>query len=193
MIEVGVNLEIHPDLLSSLSSGKKLCRAVHDDGSENRIDGDAVLEAATYGISLGILTAFVMWIRKKFKNRGKTAEDFRAEKEAVRINNTCAALEEMLLEYLQSAQDGIIIEEALDELIDTAEEMHAYCQDGKLLILGKEDLCALQRSIAAYTDAIARSRSMPASREAETTEADVFCSIRDQLIRQKELIRRIAP
>ena len=149
MINVGVKLEINPLFIEKLSSGRhKLWSAAHPDGSDNRINSDMVLEASAYGLDFGLIAAGAQWIKKKFRNRGKTKEDFAAEKEAARINRTSGALEVMLLEYFQAAQKGSIDEEGLDELIETLSEMQGYYQSGKLAVPGESELAEMRRSIA---------------------------------------------
>ena len=189
MVSVGKKLEMNAELAEKLGKGKSCCYAAHEDGSENRINGDAVMEAASYHTSLGVLAALMMWGRKKFRNRGKTADDLSAEKEAARINNTCGALEEMLLEYIRSARDGMIDEEGLDELIDTLEEVQGYHRDGKLVIPDREGLAEIRKSIADYTAAIADSGSAQSARIAGTAGDDEFGRIREQLAAQREWIR----
>ena len=95
-------LEISPEIISKLSSGdSKLWLAAHEDGSDNRIDGDAILNISSkYGEEFGVISAVFQGIRKRFRNRNKTWQDLEVEKEAYRINKTCGALEQMLLEYL---------------------------------------------------------------------------------------------
>ena len=97
MIRVGVQLTIGPEIIRKLSSGQNsLWSAAHGDGSENRINGEAVAETAEYSFSLAFLTAGLMWARKQFRNRDKTKNDLAAEKEAARINKTASALEAQL-------------------------------------------------------------------------------------------------
>ena len=189
MIHVGMNLEMDPDLVTKLSAGQKLCYASHDDGSKNKINGDVVLEASTYGTGFGILAALFMGIRKKFRNRGKTKEDLAAEKEAARINRTCGALEVMLPEYLKSTREGTINEEALDELIETLDEIHGYAQAGKLIVPNQEEMTEIRKSIEKYTEAIAKSKSAPLNRKTGTGGADEFQTIRELLAQQKELLQ----
>ena len=190
MAQVGVKLEMNPEIIGKLSSGKeKLWLAAHEDGSKNRINGEAVAEASSYSFIFGFLAAGGMWIRKKFRNRGKTKEDLAAEKEAAKINRTSGALEEMLLEYIRAAQKGVVEEDSLDELIDTLEEMHGYHQAGKLSVPGRGELAELRKSITEYTAALAESRSAPPVRGMKLSGEDDFCLLREQLIRQKELIR----
>ncbi len=75
-----MNITIDPELIRKLGAEEKLWSAAHYDGSKNRINEDAILEAGS--VSLGILTALALWCRKRFRNRGKTKEDLAAEKEA---------------------------------------------------------------------------------------------------------------
>ena len=189
MIHVGVNLDINPELVVRLSAGQKLWSAVHDDGSKNRINGDVILEAGSYGTSFGILAALFMWIKKKYRNKGKTKEDLAAEKEAAAINRTCGALEVMLQEYLQSAQNGTIDEKGLDELIGTLEEIQEYNQTGKLIIPGTNELAEIRKSIERYTTAIAENKNSRLAHESKATGASEFLMIREQLVQQRELIR----
>ena len=189
MENVGTRLHIDPETLSLLSSGNQtLCSAAHYDGSDNRINGEAVVEAATVSFSIAFMTAAFMWLRKKFRNRGKTKNDLAAEKEAARINRTSVALEEMLLEYIRSAQEGMICAESLDELIETLEEVHGYAESGKLVVLNNQALGEIRRSVSAFTAAIAEIRSVHPVRESGSTGSDEFCLIREQLLKQKELI-----
>lgn len=190
MAQVYTGPEIGPEIIAKLSAGKKeLWHAVHDDGSANRIRGDTVAKAASYHVIFGFFAAALMGIRKKFRNRGKTREDFAAEKEAARINRTCGALEEMLLEYFRAAQEGTVGEEILDELTDTLEEMHGYYRNGKLTVTGSPELAEMRKSISDYTAVLAKSRGV-AVPENRTQGADDFSLIREQLMMQKELIRQ---
>lgn len=189
MVQVGVRLEISPEIIGKLSSEHaKLWYAGHNDGSDNRINGDVILEASTYGAGFGLIAAGSQWIRKMFRNRGKTHEDLAAEKEAARINRTSDALEEMLLEYFQAAQKGGIDQEALDELIDTLEEMHGYAQAGKLAAPGAKELAEMRGSIVEFTAAVAEKKAAQPPRTANIPGADEFFLIREQVILQKELI-----
>ena len=95
------------------------------------------MEASSYGMFLGILDAIGQWIRKTFRNRNKSNDDLQAEKEAVKINTTCDALEVMLEDYLKAAQHGTIDEESLTELIDTLTLMQKYRQGGTISVAGK--------------------------------------------------------
>ena len=111
MAEIGVKLSINPEIISRLSAGNcGYWRAAHGDGSDNRINGEAIMDAAAVETSIGILTAMFQGLKKAFKNRGKTQEDLAAEKEAKQINVTCDALEVMLRDYLRAAQSGVIQE-----------------------------------------------------------------------------------
>ncbi len=188
MIDVGQRLEIDPALIAKLGRGQCLCHAAHEDGSANRIDGDAVLEAASYGASVGILSVLCMWIRKKFRNRGKTKKDFAAEKEAAQINRSCGALEATLATYLSAAREGKIDEEALEELIEALSELDSCAQAGKLVIAGENELISIRRSLTDYTAAIAQSRASQPLKSPQTTGASEFSLIRDQLVQQKELL-----
>ena len=176
------NTETNTEWIEKLDAGQKLWHAAHDDGSGNRINENAVIEATVQDVSLGILTAAVLWIRKLFRNRGKTKEDLAAEKEAARINRTCAALEVMLPDYIRSAQEGKIEGEALDELIGTLDEMDGYDREGKLTVPDREELIRIRKSVEAYAKPAAESGSE------ESAGAGEFGRIRDLLIRQKESI-----
>ena len=188
MVKTGTKMEINPDLITRLSTEEKLWGAVNNDGSENEIDEDAVIEAASYDTSLGILTGLFMWGRKKIRNKAKTKEDLLAEKEAKRINNISFVLADSLLEYLQSAQEGSISEENLDELIEITEEMSQYYQAGKLVIWDKEILPEIRSSIAEFTDTALKEKTALPQQEAGTDGSDDFRLIRELLLKQKELI-----
>lgn len=161
------------------------------DGSDNRINSDVVLEASTYGLDFGLIAAGVQWIKKKFRNRGKTKDDFEAEKEAARINRTCGALEVMLLEYFRAAQKGLIDEEGMDELLDTLSEMQGYCQSGKLAVPGERDLAEMHKSIANYTAQIAEGKAIQPVHGTEASGANAFALIRKQLLLQKEMLAEL--
>lgn len=173
-------LDIDPEIVTKLSSeDSRLWLAAHEDGSDNRINGDVILHASTYGTGFGVIAALSQGIRKLFRNRNKSWQDLDAEKEAYRINNTCGALEEMLLEYIQAAREGTAVDrEALDELIDTLEEMHGYCQAGKLMIPGEKELSEIRKSIAAYTAATTGNDTDP--------NTDEFLRIRELLMEQRQ-------
>ena len=181
-------MEISPEIIRKLSTESgKLWMAVHNDGSDNRINGDVILEASGYGAGFGLFAAITQSIRKKFRNRGKTQEDFDAEKEAKRINNTCGALEQMLLDYFRAAQEGSVGKDALDELIDTLEEMEGYNRSGKLKVPGEKLLTDIRQTITGYTADLAAESGRPVQ-AAEKPDADDFSRIREQLIRQRELL-----
>ena len=189
MIRVGVQLTINPEIIRELGSGQNsLWSAAHGDGSENRINGEAVAETAEYSFSLAFLTAGLMWARKKFRNRDKTKEDLAAEKEAARINKTASALEAQLKDCLQAAQEGMISQEALDDLIDTLEEMDGYDQAGKLTVTNVREAAEIRGRITDFTAAIEGKTAGPTHPEGEKPEKGEFALIRKQLIRQKELI-----
>ena len=172
-------MKINPQIIQKLSSeGDRLCRAGHPDGSDNRINGDKVLEASLYGTEFGVIAAVSMGIKKMFRNRNKSQQDLQAEKEALRINNTCGALDEMLLEYLQALQEGTAVDqESLDELIDTLEEMHTYYQSGKLVIPGMKELTEIRKCIEESAAGTAAQHPGP--------DADEFVLIRELLLKQK--------
>ena len=174
----------HPEIITKLSTeGNQLWRAGHDDGSDNRINADTILEASSYGTGFGIIAAVSMGIRKMFRNRNKTQQDLKAEKEALRINNTCGALSEMLLEYLQAVQEGSEVDrELLNELIDTLEQMHGYYQSGKLVVPGQKELSEIRKCIEEYTAEITGRQSV----RPQDPAADEFVLIREQLLKQKQ-------
>ena len=171
-------------LTCQLIDGLRLTRA----WSAIKQTGETVAEAATYSFIVASLVAGFQGLRKAFRNRGKTPEDFAAEKEAAKINKTCGALEEMLLEYIRSAQDGIVEQEALEELIAVLDEMHGYLQAGKLQVPGMNDLTDIRVSIENYTASLAENRSVRPAPKAKPMDADEFILLRDQLILQKELL-----
>ena len=182
------NMKINPEIIRKLSTGNgKLWSAAHQDGSDNRINGDVVLEASTYGAEFGFFAAAAQWIRKKVRNRGKTQDDLAAEKEAKRINNTSGALEEMLLEYFRAAQDGSVGKETLDELIGTLEEMKGYYRSVKLKVNDEKILTEIRKSVAEYTAVLAAESGRPVQ-VADSPDTDEFSLIREQLIRQRDLI-----
>ena len=178
-----------PEIPEKLSAGEtKLWSSVHKDDTDNRINGDEVLEASTDGIGVGLLTAGEQWLRKLFRNRGKTKEDLAAEKEASRINRTSDALEEMLLEYFRAAREGRVEEEPLQELIDTLEETEAYYRAGKLRVTGEQELSEMRRSIGEFTAAIAERYNAQPLQETDSSGRDEFFRIRELLIHQKHLL-----
>ena len=75
----------------------------------------------------------------------------------------------MLLEYIQSAQKGMIDEETLDDLIRTLEEMHGYDQAGKMIIPDREVLIEIRDAIVKYTSLIADGRVARLVLTSETT------------------------
>ena len=189
MAQFGARLEMDPEIMRKLSSGNPgFWRAAHDE-EKNRVNWEAVVDAATYSDALGVALAGFQGLRKAFRNRGKSKEDKAAEKEAKAINRTCGALEQMLLEYVQAAQKGNVDAEALQELIDTLEEMDGYARFGKLSVPGERELAAIGDSIAAFTDAIAVGRGDAAAPEAGEAPASAFGRIRAQLIRQQPDVR----
>ena len=181
-------MDIHPEIIRKLSSGdSQLWHAAHNDGSDNRINGDTILEASGYGTEFGIVAAVSMGIRKLFRNRNKTQQDLKAEKEALTINNTCGALDEMLLEYIQTVRKGAAADQGLlDELIDTLEEMHGYYQSGKLIVPGEKELSEIRKIIEEYTAETAGSHSDRPARHDQNPDADEFVLIRELLLKQKQ-------
>lgn len=189
MAQMKSKLILRPEIPEKLEAGKeKLWLAVHGDGSDNRINEDRILEAASYSIGIGLLSAAAQGIRRRFRNRKKTPEDLAAEKEADRINKTSGALEEMLLEYFRPAQQGIVEEETLDELTEVLDEMHEYCRAGKIRIPGQRELTEMRRSIEQFTAALAAEKGVRTAEKTENPEADEFFRIREQLLQQKKLI-----
>lgn len=180
-----LDFTIDPTLISKLGAEKRLWSAAHDDGSKNRINEDAILEAGS--VSLGILTALALWCRKRFRNRGKTKEDLAAEKEAARINDTCGALQEKLLEYFQSAQKGRFDDEDLDDLIDTLDEMRKHDEAGKLSTAGRQELYEIRDAAAGITAALGGTGSAGQAWKTTARSAGGFGAVRDELIRQKSL------
>ena len=185
MTRTDIRLKANPEILQKLRSADAvLWTAAHRDGSDNRINWDAVVDADIVGsISLSILAVAFQGVRKAFRNRAKTKEDLAAEKEAAKINRTCGALSQMLLEYMEAAQEGSIDRESLDELIDVLKEMDGYYQAGKLTIPDERALLEICKSIAAYTAALTDE-----AQESEITSGKAFRLIRELLIRQRERI-----
>ena len=110
MIDVGVNLIIDQDLVDKISlERERLWAAAHDDGSNNRYDIDSVADAATLSFSLSAVVAGIAGARKAYKNKDKSAEDLKAEKEARKINEACDSLTAWLQQYIRSAQNGIYV------------------------------------------------------------------------------------
>ena len=186
MAHVDAGLDISPEILEKLSPGSgEICFAGHGDGSDNRIDGDAILDTAGYSFSLASIQAGFMWLRKKFRNRGKTKEDFAAEKEAAGINLTCTALKEMLLEYLRSAREGEIDGETLCDLVKTLEETDRAYKAGKLIVRDAGLLKEIREKVTVFTDAVTGKQ---AARPAGTSSESEFGLIREQLVRQRDAI-----
>ena len=191
MIRVGVQLTIHPEIIRKLGSGRNsLWSAAHGDGSENRINGEAVAKTAAYSFSLAFLTTALMWARKQFRNRDKTKNDLAAEKEAARINKTALALEAQLKDYLLAAQEGMISPEGLDDLTAVLEEMDGYSRAGKLTVTNVQEAAEIRGRITDFTAAIEGKTAVQPHPEAEKPQEGEFALIRKQLIRQKELIGR---
>lgn len=187
MKQLPVKLSIDPEIVNALGPDRApLWCAAHADGSDNRVDADAVLDAAGYGVTFGVLSAVSQFFRKTFKNRGKSQEDLAAEKETAGINRTCAALEEMLREYFLKAQEGTIDGEALDELTDTLGTVQGYAREGRLKTPGIRELRLICDRMAAFTAALTGS---PAGQPAPSMPAEeAFRFIGEQLIRQKKWI-----
>ncbi len=180
MTSTGKKMELNPAIIDQLEKGG-LWTAAHQDGSDNRVNADAIGDAASVGTSLGVLTAVFQFGRKAFRNRNKTREDLVAEKEAVGINATCESLNLLLRDYLRDAAEGRIEEDDLDTLMDTLKRMEEYDQAGKLLVPGKAVLTAVAGSIAKYTAALTGD-------PAQAPGANLFGFIREQLTRQKKVL-----
>ena len=186
MIDVGVNLIMNQELVDKISpERKRLWAAAHDDGSNNRFDVDAVADAATLSFSLSAVVAGIAGARKAYKNKDKSKEDLKAEKEARKINEVCDSLTAWMREYIHSAQNGMIDEKSLDYLSDILQELHEYNTAGKMVIFGKEELAELRKRITEFTSAIAKNKGYS---PAEVSGPDDFYIIREQLIRQKEIL-----
>ena len=187
MKQFQARLTIDPQIVSALGSDKAtLWRAAHGDGSDNRINADAVMDVAAYSTALGVVSAVSQFFRKAFKNRKKTAEDLAAEKEAAAINQTCVANAEMLREYLLNAMEGKLDGQALDELIESLQTVQRFARKGLLETPGNKELAQLCESVAAFTAALSGS---PAEKPAPSIQvADAFGFLLEQLIRQKEHI-----
>ena len=189
LIRVGAKLYINPEIIRKLSSGnRELWCASHADGSDNRINGGAIADAATVSTSLGIISAVFQGIRKAFRNRGKTKEDLLAEKEAVKINKSCDGFDLMLRDYLRAAQEGSIETDDLDDLIEMLEEMEEYVQHGKLTVRSEQALAETRKSIVDFTAAMMGGQ--PGG--ADGPSANQFRQIREQLLRQKDWIGKKA-
>ncbi len=181
MTQTGAKLTLNPDIIGRLEKGG-LWSAAHNDGSDNRVNAQAIADAATVSASLGILAAAFQGIRKAFRNRKKTKADLMAEKEAVRINEACGSLDLLLRDYLAAAQKGMIAEDDLDTLTDTFKQMEAYDRAGTLLVPGRRELEEIGRSVAEYTSLLTGN---PAAVQGAKNG---FCFIREQLSLQKERI-----
>ena len=182
-------LRIDPEIIRKLSSEKAgLWTAAHYDGSKNRMDSDAVMDAFTFSVEVGLLETAFQWIKKKFKNRGKSKAELAAEKEASMINMASARLEQLLLEYLKTAQEGSIDETLLDDLTGTLEEMDGWYKAGKLVVPGKKDLTMIRKSITGFTAAIMENNPETSVPETDTSGTDEFRLIKDQLLSQKTFI-----
>lgn len=189
MEHVNAKLSIHSETVQKLLMGKGVVwSAAHGDGSDNRINGQAIADTATVSSSAAAMVGGFQWIRKLFRNREKTGEDFAAEKEAVKINRACEALKQQLLDYLRSAQEGLINPEALDDLAKALEEIRGYHQSGKLIITGENELAEILKSITEFTESIAESKSIAPVQKTGGSAADKFSLIREQILRQKELL-----
>ena len=185
MAKTDAKLNISQEILTKLSSGKaELWLAVHADGSDNRINGDEIIEAAGYHASFGIISAIFQGIRKAFRNRGKTGADLAAEKEAARINQTCVVLNLTLRDYLAAARDGAPDEESLDDLIGALRETETYARAGKMQVPGAEELTEICARVAEYTVAVT-GQPVP-QKAADLPTADQFAFLLDLLTRQKQ-------
>ena len=189
MANVGVKLETDAGTIEKLAPGKReMWRAARHDGSDNRINGGAIAETATVSFSAAFVVAAFMGLKKKFRNRGKTKEDLAAEKEAAAINRTCDALSAMLLEYILSAREGAVDEENPDDMTGTLDEMSGFFRSGKLSVPDAGELTGLRENIRAFTEAIAEKKGAQTRPSAGTPDGDEFSLIREQLIRQRDLV-----
>ncbi len=189
MVQVGTTLRISRETEGKLDSEScMLFRAAHEDGSDNRINGDAIVEATTCHWAMGLLTGAAQVIRKAFRNRGKTKDDLAAEKNAARINRSAGALREMLIEYIGLARQGMIDEELLDDLAGTLEEAHNDRRAGSLIITEDSMLKEIADSIGDFTAAIGESMHMGPAQKPQGSGEDVFSRSRDQLVVQKRLL-----
>ena len=177
-------MKVNPEIITKLSATTApLWAATHDDGSGNRINSNEIIDAATVHISMGIIAGLFEGIKKAFRNRGKTKDDFAAEKEAAKINTACVSSELMLRDYLRAAATGDLDQETLDDAIDSLNEIQGYEQAGKLNVLGKKELNEICQCVAAYTSALTGAKA------ADVPSAGQFRFIRDQLIKQREAIQ----
>ena len=135
------------------------------------------LEASSCGTGFGILAAAAQWIRKRFRNRGKTRLDLEAEKEAAKINRTCGALEEMLFEYFLHAREGSVDPEALGELTGVLREVTEYSRAGKLPVPGEKDLEAMCAAAAGITAALSGGKPLPLRRRLKAPTRFPGCRI----------------
>ena len=191
MKDTGIHMEIHQEIIDKLSAGKgSIWIAAHNDGSDNKINEDAILDTASYSIFLAVLSTIGQSLRKMFRNKKKSHEELAAEKEAAMINRTVGALEEMMLEYIQPATKGSVDEEALDELTDTMGEIRGYYQAGKLKITDQNAMAEIRKSIMKFTNAMAEAKHVAIPAEPDRAGKDEFCVIMKQLAMQKELIYR---
>ena len=190
MVQFNTKMKVSPEMIEKLSGESgKLWSAAHVDSSDSRVDlnalnkFDPILFPELNFASLGIEA-----VKKLIHNSGKTQQDYIAEEDATRINKTCGALEEMLLEYFQAAQKGIIDEESLDELIDTLDEIRGYYAFGKMKVPGEKELAEILESITTFTVSLAKEMQGHSVPETEASNADPFTRIRDRLIQQRKLI-----
>jgi len=180
MAHTAARLQMDEGIVRRLSpESAALWAAAHADGSDNRINGEAVMDAAVLNTGLGVAVAAFQGLKKLFRNREKSRADLEAEAEAAKINRSCGALRQMLLEYIQAARAGDLDGEALDELIVLLEEMQGYRQSGKLKVLDEPALEAICRGVSEYTAAIAGGGELP-------DPAEGFGRLRALLIRQRE-------
>lgn len=191
MKNTGVQMEINQEIVDKLSVGKgSIWFATHSDESDNKINEDAILDTASYSISLAVLSTIGQSLRKMFRNKKKTQEELAAEKEAAMINRTAGALEEMMLEYIQAAKEGAVDEESLDELTRTLGEIQEYYQAGKLKVTDQNAMAEIRKSISEFTTAMAEEKRTAIPAKPDTTGKDEFRVIIEQLAIQKELIHR---
>ena len=86
MKDTGIHMEIHQEIIDKLSAGKgSIWIAAHNDGSDNKINEDAILDTASYSIFLAVLSTIGQSLRKMFRNKKKSHEELAAEKEAAKI------------------------------------------------------------------------------------------------------------
>ena len=189
MTLIDVKPRINQEIIAQLKAEKAgFWVAAHNDGSGNRVNWEAVADAYTVGILIGTATTIFQGLKKAFKNRNKTKRDLEAEKEAEQVNQTCVALEQMLLEYFEAAQKGLIEEESLDELIGTLQDIDGYYLSGKLVVPGEQALSEIAKSIEEYTAAIEQSNGVRSARETGVALSDRFNQIWELLLLQRELL-----